>query len=107
MFTVGVAIGVCWLGERVSTSPGVLTGELISVLVLIGSVALLATRGTALRRDMEHPSPQETPQRRAAIGRITMNLERLRTPPFFVTFHPGDETFAKGDYRSQSWGIRI
>ncbi|MGH3823313.1 MAG: DMT family transporter [Pseudonocardiaceae bacterium] len=65
---VGVAIGVSWLGEQVSTSPAVLAGELISVLVLIGSVVLLAHRSTALRREMERPSQQGTRQRRAAWG---------------------------------------
>jgi drug/metabolite transporter (DMT)-like permease len=65
---VGVAIGVSWLGEQVSSSPAALAGELISVLVLIGSIALLAHRGTALRRAMEHPPPRGTPQRRAAWG---------------------------------------
>jgi drug/metabolite transporter (DMT)-like permease len=65
---VGVAIGVSWLGEQVSTSPAVLAGELISVLVLIGSVVLLAHRGTALRREMERSPQQGTRQRRAAWG---------------------------------------
>lgn len=65
---VGVAIGVSWLGEQVSTSPAALAGELISVLVLIGSVILLTHRSTALRREMERPPPQGTPQRRAAWG---------------------------------------
>ncbi|MGH3769088.1 MAG: DMT family transporter [Pseudonocardiaceae bacterium] len=65
---VGVAIGVGWLGEQVSSSPAVLTGELISALVLIGSVWLLANRGTQLRREMEQPPQREAPQRRAAWG---------------------------------------
>jgi hypothetical protein len=50
---VGVAIGVAWLGEQVITSPAALAGEVISVLVLIGSVTLLANRGTQLRRGTE------------------------------------------------------
>jgi drug/metabolite transporter (DMT)-like permease len=54
---VGVAIGVCWLGEEVTTSPAVLAGELIAALVIIGSVALLAHRGTQLRRQIER-APQ-------------------------------------------------
>jgi drug/metabolite transporter (DMT)-like permease len=54
---VGVAIGVCWLGEEVTTSPAVLAGELIAALVIIGSVALLAHRGTQLRREIER-APQ-------------------------------------------------
>lgn len=63
---VGVAIGVSWLGEQVNSSPAVLAGELIAVLVIIGSVALLAHRGTQLRREMERPSQRGT--RRAAWG---------------------------------------
>jgi drug/metabolite transporter (DMT)-like permease len=54
---VGVAIGVCWLGEKVTTSPAILAGELIAALVIIGSVALLAHRGTQLRREIER-APQ-------------------------------------------------
>lgn len=50
---VGVAIGVSWLGEQVNTSPATLAGELISVAVIIGSVALLAHRGTQLRQEIE------------------------------------------------------
>ena len=65
---VGVAIGVCWLGEQVNTSPAALAGELISALVLIGSVGLLAHRGTQLRREMEQAPRQGTQQRRAAWG---------------------------------------
>ena len=49
---VGVAIGVSWLGERVDSSPAVLAGEMIAVVVLICNVALLAHRGTQLRREM-------------------------------------------------------
>ena len=65
---VGVAIGVGWLGERINTSPPALVGEVISVLVLVGSVALLAQRGTALRREMERKPSQGAAQRRAAWG---------------------------------------
>jgi drug/metabolite transporter (DMT)-like permease len=50
---VGVAIGVSWLGEQVNTSPATLAGELISVAVIIGSVALLAHRSTQLRQEIE------------------------------------------------------
>jgi drug/metabolite transporter (DMT)-like permease len=63
---VGVAIGVWWLGEEVNTSPAVLAGELIAVLVIMGSVALLAHRGTQLRREIER-SPQRG-SRRVAWG---------------------------------------
>jgi hypothetical protein len=57
---VGVAIGVSWLGEQVNSSPAVLAGELIAVLVIMGSVGLLAHRGTQLRREMER-APQRGP----------------------------------------------
>ncbi|HYZ38391.1 MAG TPA: DMT family transporter [Pseudonocardiaceae bacterium] len=58
---VGVAIGVSWLGEEVSSSPVVLAGELIAVLVIIGSVALLAHRGTQLRRELERAPQRGAP----------------------------------------------
>jgi drug/metabolite transporter (DMT)-like permease len=58
---VGVAIGVSWLGEQVSSSPVVLAGELIAVLVIIGSVALLAHRGTQLRRELERAPQRGAP----------------------------------------------
>ncbi|MGH3784333.1 MAG: DMT family transporter, partial [Pseudonocardiaceae bacterium] len=54
---VGVAIGVSWLGEQLASSPAVLAGQMISVVVVIGSIALLAHRGTQLRREIE-----QTPQ---------------------------------------------
>ncbi|MGH3833831.1 MAG: DMT family transporter, partial [Pseudonocardiaceae bacterium] len=57
---VGVAIGVSWLGERVNSSPAVLAGQVISAVVLIGSVALLAHRGTRLRREIEQAARRET-----------------------------------------------
>jgi drug/metabolite transporter (DMT)-like permease len=57
---VGVAIGVSWLGEQVNSSPAVLAGELIAVLVIMGSVGLLAHRGSQLRREMER-APQRGP----------------------------------------------
>jgi drug/metabolite transporter (DMT)-like permease len=63
---VGVAIGVSWLGEEVNSSPAVLAGELIAVLVIIGSVALLALRGTQLRHEIEQAPQRGT--RRAAWG---------------------------------------
>jgi drug/metabolite transporter (DMT)-like permease len=63
---VGVAIGVSWLGEQVSSSPAVLAGELIAVLVIMGSVGLLAHRGTQLRREMERAPQRGT--RRPAWG---------------------------------------
>jgi drug/metabolite transporter (DMT)-like permease len=57
---VGVAIGVSWLGERVNHSSGVLAGQVIAAVVLIGSITLLAHRGTQLRRDREQPTQQST-----------------------------------------------
>jgi len=51
---------VSWLGEQVNSSPAVLAGELIAVLVIMGSVGLLAHRGTQLRREMER-APQRGP----------------------------------------------
>jgi drug/metabolite transporter (DMT)-like permease len=66
---VGVAIGVSWLGEHVVTSPAALAGEVISVLVLIGSVALLANRGTQLRREIEEEARSDAgSQGRASWG---------------------------------------
>jgi drug/metabolite transporter (DMT)-like permease len=50
---VGVAIGVSWLGEQVVSSPATLAGQMLSVVVVVGSIALLAHRGTQLRREME------------------------------------------------------
>lgn len=53
---VGVAIGVSWLGEQVASSPAVLAGQMISVVIVIGSIALLAYRGTQLRREIVQPT---------------------------------------------------
>ena len=50
---VGVAIGVSWLGEEINSSPAALTGQVIAAVVLIGSVTLLAHRGTQLRHQVE------------------------------------------------------
>jgi hypothetical protein len=66
---VGVAIGVNWLGERVDSSPAVLTGQVLATLVLIGSVALLAQRSTQLRREVEQATDRGTSSaRRVAWG---------------------------------------
>jgi drug/metabolite transporter (DMT)-like permease len=54
---VGVAIGVSWLGEQINGSPTVVTGQVIATVVLISSIALLAHRGTQLRREIEQPTP--------------------------------------------------
>jgi drug/metabolite transporter (DMT)-like permease len=57
---VGVAIGVSWLGERVNHSPAVLAGQLIAAVVLIGSITLLAHRGTQLRHEREQTTQHNT-----------------------------------------------
>jgi drug/metabolite transporter (DMT)-like permease len=57
---VGVAIGVSWLGERVNHSPAVLAGQLIAAVVLIGSITLLAHRGTQLRHEREQATQHST-----------------------------------------------
>jgi phosphodiesterase/alkaline phosphatase D-like protein len=44
---------VSWLGEEINSSPAALTGQVIAAVVLIGSVALLAHRGTQLRHQVE------------------------------------------------------
>ncbi|MDQ2882988.1 MAG: DMT family transporter [Actinomycetota bacterium] len=54
---VGVAIGVSWLGEQLASSPTVLAGQMIAAVIVIGSIVLLAQRGTQLRREMEQPTP--------------------------------------------------
>ncbi|MGH3550014.1 MAG: DMT family transporter [Pseudonocardiaceae bacterium] len=54
---VGVAIGVSWLGEQMAGSPAVLAGQMIAVVIVIGSIVLLAHRGTQLRRELEQPTP--------------------------------------------------
>jgi drug/metabolite transporter (DMT)-like permease len=63
---VGVAIGVSWLGEQMNNSPAVLTGQAISVAVLISSVALLAYRGTQIRQENEQGTRWETGSPRPA-----------------------------------------
>jgi drug/metabolite transporter (DMT)-like permease len=66
---VGVAIGVSWLGERVDHSAAVLAGQVIAAVVLIGSVSLLAHRGTQLRPEREQVPHQNTDSSpRAAWG---------------------------------------
>jgi drug/metabolite transporter (DMT)-like permease len=47
---VGVGIGACWFGEKVSAGPAELAGELIAALVIVGGIALLARRGEHLKR---------------------------------------------------------
>ncbi|MGI8305698.1 DMT family transporter [Saccharopolyspora hattusasensis] len=50
---VAAAIGVNWLGERIESSPAILVGEVISVVVIIGGIVVLTRRGEQLRRAME------------------------------------------------------
>jgi hypothetical protein len=57
---VGVAIGVSWLGEQVDSSPVVLAGQVISAVVLIGSVVLLTYRSTRLRQQNEQATHRGT-----------------------------------------------
>jgi hypothetical protein len=68
---VGVAIGVNWLGEQVDSSPAVLTGQAISAVVLIGSVVLLAFRGTQLRQEIDQATQRDTNSPRDRQGRAT------------------------------------
>ncbi|MFI0462609.1 DMT family transporter [Saccharopolyspora sp. 5N102] len=50
---VAAAIGVNWLGERIESSPAILAGEVIAVVVIIGGIVVLTRRGEQLRRAME------------------------------------------------------
>lgn len=50
---VAAAIGVNWLGETIETSPAILAGELIAVVVIIGAIVVLTRRGEQLRRAVE------------------------------------------------------
>ncbi|MEU5844967.1 DMT family transporter [Saccharopolyspora shandongensis] len=50
---VAAAIGVNWLGERIESSPAILAGEIIAVVVIIGGIVVLTRRGEQLRRAMD------------------------------------------------------
>lgn len=50
---VAAAIGVNWLGERIESSPAILVGEVIAVVVIVGGIVVLTRRGEQLRRAME------------------------------------------------------
>ncbi len=52
---VAAAIGVSWLGERIESTPSILAGELIAVVVIIGAILVLTRRGEQLRRAAEQP----------------------------------------------------
>ncbi|MGP4016987.1 DMT family transporter [Saccharopolyspora sp. 5N708] len=51
---VSAAIGVNWLGEHIESSPAILAGEMIAVVVIIGGIVVLTRRSEQLRRAMEH-----------------------------------------------------
>ena len=42
---VAITVGVGWLGERVTTTPGALAGEAVGAVAIVGGVALLARYG--------------------------------------------------------------
>ncbi|SDZ09361.1 hypothetical protein SAMN05216215_104625 [Saccharopolyspora shandongensis] len=50
---VAAAIGVNWLGERIESSPTILAGEIIAVVMIIGGIVVLTRRGEQLRRAMD------------------------------------------------------
>ncbi|MBV9728083.1 MAG: DMT family transporter [Pseudonocardiales bacterium] len=68
---VGVAIGVNWLGEQVDSSSAALAGQAISAVVLIGSVVLLAYRGTQLRQEIESATQSDASSPRDRKGQAT------------------------------------
>ncbi|MEV0700988.1 DMT family transporter [Saccharopolyspora sp. NPDC050389] len=57
---VAAAIGVNWLGERIETSPAILAGEIIAVVVIVGGIIVLTRRGEQLRRAMEQADRDAT-----------------------------------------------
>jgi drug/metabolite transporter (DMT)-like permease len=46
---VSIAVGLIWLGERTRTGTGAVTGQLIALCVLVGSVFLLSQRAPHVR----------------------------------------------------------
>ncbi|MGW1679930.1 DMT family transporter [Saccharopolyspora sp. NPDC002376] len=56
---VAAAIGVNWLGERIESSPAILSGELIAVVVIIIGIVVLTRRGEQLRRTLERGGSAE------------------------------------------------
>jgi hypothetical protein len=68
---VGVAIGVNWLGEHVDSSPPALAGQAISAVILIGSVVLLAYRGTQLRQEIEQATQRDASSPKDRQGRAS------------------------------------
>nr|WP_218889314.1 DMT family transporter [Saccharopolyspora hordei] len=50
---VAAAIGVSWLGETLESSPAILTGELVAVVVIVVGIVVLTRRGEQLRRALD------------------------------------------------------
>ncbi|KAA5834634.1 hypothetical protein F1721_10910 [Saccharopolyspora hirsuta] len=50
---VAAAIGVSWLGERIESSPAILTGEVVSAVVIVIGIAVLTRRSEQLRRILD------------------------------------------------------
>jgi hypothetical protein len=42
---VAVAVGVCWLGERVGATPAALAGELLAAAVVVGGIVVVVRAG--------------------------------------------------------------
>jgi hypothetical protein len=42
---VAVAVGVCWLGERIALTPAALAGELLAAAVVVGGIAVVVRAG--------------------------------------------------------------
>ncbi|MER7013713.1 DMT family transporter [Saccharopolyspora sp. NPDC000359] len=56
---VAAAIGVSWLGERIESSPAILTGELISAVVIVIGIVVLTRRSEQLRRILDRSDGSE------------------------------------------------
>ncbi|GAA4880623.1 DMT family transporter [Saccharopolyspora cebuensis] len=57
---VSAAIGVSWLGERIETTPGVVLGEVLAAVVLVGGIVVLSRRSEQLRKAAERRDPPES-----------------------------------------------
>jgi hypothetical protein len=42
---VAVAVGVCWLGERIAVTPAALAGELLAAVVVVGGIVVVVRAG--------------------------------------------------------------
>lgn len=58
---VAAAIGVSWLGERIESSPAILAGEVIAVVVIIIGIVILTRRGEQLRRALDRADSGSDP----------------------------------------------